>query len=120
LARISAIVWMALLTWRSPPRLRRWRTVLPEEAGRGAVRVAAGERCFVLEAGRVGGKQLGGRDRSNAGLVEQGTVERADELCEIVLVAFGFDCQRAGACREVAHDTEHCAFFDVAAGPRAH
>jgi hypothetical protein len=37
LARMTAMVWIALLTWRSPPRLSRWRTVLPDEAGRGAV-----------------------------------------------------------------------------------
>jgi hypothetical protein len=30
-------MWMALLTWRSPPRLSRWRMVLPEDAGCGAV-----------------------------------------------------------------------------------
>ena len=30
------MVCRARLSWRSPPRLRRWRTVWPEEAGIGA------------------------------------------------------------------------------------
>jgi hypothetical protein len=41
-------MWIALLTWRSPPRLRRWRTVLPEDAGWGAVPLARANAASLL------------------------------------------------------------------------
>src|SRR3712207_7165650 len=34
-SRPIAMMWSALLAARSPPRLRRWRVVLPEDAGTG-------------------------------------------------------------------------------------
>ena len=36
-ARERAMMWIARLSCRSPPRCRRWRWVLPELAGIGAV-----------------------------------------------------------------------------------
>jgi CheY-like chemotaxis protein len=38
-ARESAMMWIAWLSWRSAPRGSRWRLVLPELAGIGAVAV---------------------------------------------------------------------------------
>src|SRR5205823_12180593 len=35
--RVKTIRHRAWLAWRSPPGLSRWRTVLPEDAGMGAV-----------------------------------------------------------------------------------
>jgi hypothetical protein len=46
-------------------------------------------------------------------------VERADELGQPLLVASGVGGQRPGAGREVAHDAEHGALFDIGAGPGA-
>ena len=51
LARESAMMWIARLSCRLPPRCRRWRWVLPDEAGIGAVPAcrakcpSLGKRC---------------------------------------------------------------------------
>jgi len=58
LARMIAIVWIALFAWRSPPRLSRCRTVWPEDAGSGARPVAAREGGFVREAAGVAGESF--------------------------------------------------------------
>ena len=39
-ARVTATRWMAVLIWRLPPRSRRWRLVLPELTGIGAMPAA--------------------------------------------------------------------------------
>ena len=80
-------MWIALLAWRSPPRLSRWRTVLPEEAGIGAVPLQRAKAASFLKRRRVAGEQLRGRDRADPGFVEQRRIERADERGELVLVA---------------------------------
>lgn len=44
--RTRAMVWIALLAWRSPPRLRRCRFVFPLEAGIGLTPVSAANAAF--------------------------------------------------------------------------
>jgi hypothetical protein len=53
-ARESAMMWIAWLSWRSPPRCSRWRVVLPELAGIGG---GAG----VTREASVGGESFGAR-----------------------------------------------------------
>ncbi len=88
----------ARLSWRSPQRLSRWRTVWPEEAGIGATPARHGERGVVAAAAGVGpgAEHDGGDDRADAGLVEQvgspGPHDRQDRR----LVVGGFGLQGAG------------------------
>ena len=111
--RMTAVVWIALLTWRSPPRLRRCLTVLPEEAGSGAVPLQRAKAASCLQ--RVGSQarslaaEMGPMSGSSR-RVSRGT----DELGECVLVAFGVCSECAWAGCEVAHDAEHDAFLDIA------
>ena len=59
----SAMVCRALLAARSPPRLRRWRSVRPELAGMGAAPQRCGEGGFAAQPVGVvagGGQQLAG------------------------------------------------------------
>ncbi len=43
-----AAMWMALLSWRLPPRLSRWRTTRPLLASMGAVPLAIAKRALVV------------------------------------------------------------------------
>ena len=43
--RVTAMVWMARLSWRSPSRLSRCRSVRPEDTGTGAVPESIANAC---------------------------------------------------------------------------
>ena len=106
--RIMAMRHRALLAWRLPPRLRRWRTVAPEDASTGA---GAAQRS----EGRLAAHPVGvvaGRDEQRSGGVgadpasteqrrvglfaqcEQVCVESVDLSCERPVAA----CQRPQRC----------------------
>ena len=76
---VIAIRWRATLSWRLPPRLRRWRTTLPDQTGTGARAVVAGECLLGAEAADAGrlADELGRRQGAAAGEGEQGRRERA-------------------------------------------
>src|SRR5664280_1716124 len=59
--RVNTIRHRAWLAWRLPPGLRRWRTVLPDDAGIGA----AGHMCAAAPIPASSGKTV--RHRLNPG-----------------------------------------------------
>jgi hypothetical protein len=72
-AGVTAMRWIAVLIWRLPPRSRRWRLVLPELTGIGAMppaRASLGVGGEALGAGDLA-DQLAGGQRPEAGLGEQ-------------------------------------------------
>jgi hypothetical protein len=78
---------MAVLIWRLPPRSRRWRLVLPELTGIGAIPPGAGQLGVggePLGAGDLA-DQLAGRERPEARLGEQLRRGLGDELGDLRL-----------------------------------
>ena len=103
-------MWRARLSWRSPPRLSRWRIVCPLEAGSGATPArrakAASERTRSLV--RPGDDQLRGDDRADAGFVEQFGHERTDVFEDFALELVGL-CGRGLDRRASERSDEHVA-----------
>jgi hypothetical protein len=87
-------VWIARFSARSPPRLRRWRTVWPLLASRGLVAARAAKAASFRHRRRVGeaDDHLGGTDRSDAGLVGQADSQFVDNGLQLGAVGL----QRAG------------------------
>jgi hypothetical protein len=78
------MTWSAQLSWRSPPRLSRWRRCF---AARGVDRACAcerGERCLASHPAGVaaGDEQLCATDRPQTALLEQSGRDFGDERSE--------------------------------------
>ena len=79
------MMWIAWLSWRSPPRCSRWRLVLPELAGVGGGAGVAGEARVGREplgAGGVADDDRGG-DRPAAVLAKQRRAVSVDQCFEL-------------------------------------
>src|SRR5215216_2121326 len=85
------MVCKARFSCRSPPRLRRWRTIWPEEAWTGAAPSQHGEGGLRAESARMGpaDQELGGVDGADAGLGQQGRGHNHDELAQFGLQLVG-------------------------------
>ena len=96
-----AMVWIAQFRARSPPRLRRWRIVWPDEAGCGAVPLQRANAASLLKRG-VADQEFGGADRTHAGLIQERRVELAHQPCDVVPIATSLFLEPAGALGEIA------------------
>src|SRR3954453_10767768 len=86
--------WIAVLSWRLPPRSRRWRLVLPELTGMGATPAARASLASVANrpAPAISPTRLGRGQRPDARLAEQLRRELRDELGDL-----GLECLQRGA-----------------------
>ena len=89
--------WMAALIWRLPPRSRRWRLVLPELTGIGAMPPARASLASVVKrwAPAISPIELACGQRPEAGLGEQLRRDLGDELGDLGL-------ERVDGLRELA------------------
>ena len=86
----------ALLAWRSPPRLSRWRWVRPEDAGIGGGAAQVGEGGLGAQPLGVvagGDQQLPGGVDPDPGQGDQGGRDRGDQVLElgVELVELGLE-----------------------------
>lgn len=99
-----AMMWRALLSWRSPPRSRRWRWRRPDETGIGATPAKAGEVAVAGKPLRASGVPDQDRrgDRPAAGLGEQARAVAAHLRGQLAL-------ELVDAARELSNPTHQLA-----------
>jgi hypothetical protein len=79
--------WIVALIWRLPPRSRRWRLVLPELTGIGAMPPARASLASLVKrwAPAISPIELAGRQGPDAGFGEQLRCGLGDEFCDLCL-----------------------------------
>ena len=100
--------WMAALTWRLPPRSRRWRLVRPELTGIGARPAARASLASVAKrsAPAISPTSLAAVSGPNPGSAEQLRRDPGDELGDLGLERFDRLGQLAQAAQLVAGDPD--------------
>ncbi len=103
--RVSAMVCSARLSCRSPPRLRRWRVVRPEEAGIAGGAGEGGERGFAGGVCRVrpADQDLAGAGRADAGQLHQLGLDLGDQARDLAFEIVGFGGEDARSIEDLAH-----------------